>query len=178
MLITKEEPMKKELLIGIAGAILTLMGAGYYTVQYQKYFAPSYPAIKGQVPDGMPQGSYKPGSTITLTQEEIAKHNSANDCWMIVQGSAYAVTGFLNIHPGGASAIAPYCGADATQAFLTQGGQGTHSAVADQQLAALLIGKVGAQAAPATIQQADKNAAAIPSSGEREDENERREEDD
>ncbi len=170
--------MTKELLIGIVGSLLVLAGAGYYVMQYRAQTEQLDALMNRAAPSTNIKDSSPPGSVVTLTKEEIAKHNSASDCWIIVQVSVYAVTGFLNIHPGGASAIAPYCGADATQAFLTQGGQGTHSAVADQQLAALLIGKVGAQVAPAAIQQAGKNAAAIPSSGEREDENERREEDD
>jgi len=165
--------MKKELLIGIVGSLLVLAGAGYYTMHYRAQTAQLDALMKRAAPSTNIQNSSPPVSVNTLTKEEIAKHNSASDCWIIVQGSAYAVTGFLNIHPGGAAAIAPYCGADATQAFLTQGGQGTHSAVADQQLATLLIGKVGAQVAPTAIQKADINAATIPFSGEREDENER-----
>lgn len=167
--------MKKEMIIGILGIILVLAGAGYYVMQYQKQTAQLDAKLKGSAPSAAPQGSSPAGTPITLTKEEIAKHQFERDCWIIVQGNAYAVTGFLNIHPGGAAAIAPYCGADATQAFLTKGGQGTHSAVVDQQLAALLIGKVGAQVAPAAIQKAGQNAAAIPTTGEKENEFEREE---
>ncbi|KAI5301581.1 hypothetical protein KEM56_001580 [Ascosphaera pollenicola] len=48
---------------------------------------------------------------------EIAKHNSSNDCWVIVHGKAYDVTDFLPEHPGGQKIIMKYAGKDATEAF-------------------------------------------------------------
>ena len=35
-----------------------------------------------------------------LNGEEVAKHNSRGDCWVIVHGRAYDVTEFLPEHPG------------------------------------------------------------------------------
>ena len=35
-----------------------------------------------------------------LSGEDIAKHNSREDCWVIVHGRAYDVTEFLPEHPG------------------------------------------------------------------------------
>lgn len=45
-----------------------------------------------------------------ISQEELATHNSADDCWIAYQGSVFDVTDWLTKHPGGSAAIAQYCG--------------------------------------------------------------------
>lgn len=47
----------------------------------------------------------KPGEKITLNLTEIAKHNSVNDCWLLINNKVYNVTNYLGQHPGGASTI-------------------------------------------------------------------------
>jgi cytochrome b involved in lipid metabolism len=85
-------------------------------------------------------------SAITLTQQEIAKHNNGSDCWLIINQQVYNVTTYLNQHPGNASAILPYCGQEATAAFDTKGrpGGNPHSGTANSLLQQFLIGSVGA----------------------------------
>ncbi|KAI9268326.1 FAD binding domain-containing protein [Phascolomyces articulosus] len=51
------------------------------------------------------------------TAEEVAKHNKAEDCWVIVNGQVLNVTDFLAEHPGGKKAIMIYAGRDATEEF-------------------------------------------------------------
>lgn len=77
---------------------------------------------------------------ITLTLAEIAKHNTASDCWLVVSSKAYDVTSYLDIHPAGPEAITPFCGKDATTAFETKGGKGKHSPNASQILKEYLLG--------------------------------------
>ncbi|KAG6896886.1 hypothetical protein C0992_005450 [Termitomyces sp. T32_za158] len=48
---------------------------------------------------------------------QVAEHNSANSCWVIIKKYVYDVTEFLNEHPGGASIILKYAGKDATEAY-------------------------------------------------------------
>ncbi|KAJ9157260.1 Cytochrome b5 [Pleurostoma richardsiae] len=54
---------------------------------------------------------------MATTRDDVRKHASRESCWVIVDGSAYDVTSFLDSHPGGASAILKYAGKDATAAF-------------------------------------------------------------
>lgn len=51
-----------------------------------------------------------------FTAAEVATHNSASDCWLILDGKVYEVTDFIPSHPGG-KAILKGCGKDATQMF-------------------------------------------------------------
>ncbi|GAA5869019.1 hypothetical protein JCM1840_000444 [Sporobolomyces johnsonii] len=50
--------------------------------------------------------------------EDVKKHNSKDDCWVVVNGRVLDVTKFLPDHPGGAKAILLYAGKDATEEFL------------------------------------------------------------
>merc|ERR1712051_1002205 len=52
-----------------------------------------------------------------LTLEEVAKHNSKADCWVVVNGQVLNVTNFLSEHPGGELAISTFAGKDATEEF-------------------------------------------------------------
>lgn len=49
--------------------------------------------------------------------EDVAKHNKADDCWVVVNGQVLDVSDFLPDHPGGKKAILIYAGRDATEEF-------------------------------------------------------------
>jgi len=133
--------IKKELLVGIVGILLVGLLTGYYTNEYRQTTQRS--TIKAPVIATQSAGTTtQPQQTLVLTTQEIAKHNNASDCWIIVSQSVYDVTYFLTAHPGGASIIIPYCGADATVAYDTKGGHGSHSSRAGQDLASLKLGNV------------------------------------
>ncbi|CAD7069203.1 unnamed protein product [Tilletia caries] len=53
----------------------------------------------------------------TLHYDEVAKHNSNDDCWVIVHGEVWDVTDFLPDHPGGSKIILKYAGKDATEEY-------------------------------------------------------------
>ena len=36
-----------------------------------------------------------------LTVEEISTHHSQDDCWVVIDGKVWDVTGFAPEHPGG-----------------------------------------------------------------------------
>ncbi|KAK6455404.1 cytochrome b2, mitochondrial precursor [Scheffersomyces xylosifermentans] len=52
-----------------------------------------------------------------LDIEEVKKHNTRKDCWVIIHGKAYDVSDFVDEHPGGSGVILKYAGKDATKAF-------------------------------------------------------------
>ena len=49
--------------------------------------------------------------------DEIKKHSSPDDCWVIVHGKVYDVTEFKAEHPGGSKIIERYAGTDATSVY-------------------------------------------------------------
>ena len=73
-------------------------------------------------------------------REEVAKHCTESDCWIIIDGAVLDVTRFLNQHPGGISAISKTgrAGKDVTTYFEKVG----HSPNAQAILATLQIGIV------------------------------------
>lgn len=54
---------------------------------------------------------------MVLSLQEVAKHNTKKDCWVIIHDKAYDLTDFLDEHPGGPGIILKYAGKDATKAF-------------------------------------------------------------
>jgi cytochrome b involved in lipid metabolism len=52
-----------------------------------------------------------------FTLEEVSRHK--NDAWVVIQGSVYDVSSFLDEHPGGRDYILDNSGRDATDIFLT-----------------------------------------------------------
>merc|ERR1712127_709314 len=57
------------------------------------------------------------GATAGYTMEEVAKHNSKQSCWVVLDGKVLDVTSFLSEHPGGELAILTFAGKDATEEF-------------------------------------------------------------
>lgn len=102
--------------------------------------------VQGQEPTVVAVGNNQNSNSIVLTASEIAKHNSRADCWMIIGGKVYNLTGFIAGHPGGASVMASYCGRDGTVGFQTQGGKGSHSSTANAMLASYFLGNLNQQA--------------------------------
>ena len=145
--------LRNEVIIG------TMITGLFLTAWYMEYIGVS------QVP--IPSSSVKPSSVapsngttqnpqaaamVMLTASEVAKHNTEANCWLIIGTDVYDVTNYLRLHPGGISRITPYCGSDATQAYATQGGRGSHSGAANQQKDMLKIGLLNGTTDTKTIQ--------------------------
>jgi len=52
-----------------------------------------------------------------FTMEEVAKHTTKTDCWVVLHNRVLNVTSFLAEHPGGELAILTFAGKDATAEF-------------------------------------------------------------
>ncbi|MFA6016715.1 MAG: cytochrome b5-like heme/steroid binding domain-containing protein [Patescibacteria group bacterium] len=124
--------VKKELIIGTIGVVVILFLSVFYARQFSN--------INKSATINKPKINMINGIVTELTVSEITKHNIDSDCWIIINNSVYQVTEFLSLHPGGASRITPYCGQDATTAFDTKGGKGSHSSTAIQELDSLKLG--------------------------------------
>lgn len=74
----------------------------------------------------------------TFTMDEVKKHNSTDDLWIVYNGQVYDVSTYLDEHPGGEEVIVDCAGEDATEAFNDIG----HSDDAHDILKGLLIGKL------------------------------------
>ncbi|GAA5863200.1 hypothetical protein JCM8547_002863 [Rhodosporidiobolus lusitaniae] len=68
--------------------------------------------------DGETKKGESKGALREIGMDEVKKHNSKDDCWVVVNGQVLDVTKFLPDHPGGAKAIVLYAGRDATEEFL------------------------------------------------------------
>ena len=53
----------------------------------------------------------------TYTMEEVNKHTTKEDCWLVIDNMVYDVTSFLSSHPGGSSIMVSVAGQDATEYF-------------------------------------------------------------
>jgi hypothetical protein len=82
-------------------------------------------------------------SALELTHAEVAQHDSEDDCWMVIDGSVYDVTPWVEAHPGG-DALLRGCGKDASGFFERRDEGGTaHSAAARAMLPTYKLGDIG-----------------------------------
>lgn len=84
----------------------------------------------------------------TITAAEVAKHNSASDCWIVIDNKVLKVTSYLRIHPGGPGTMVPYCGKDASSAYHDEVKHGNN---ANQLLGDFLIGVLGMDISPIEV---------------------------
>jgi cytochrome b involved in lipid metabolism len=79
-----------------------------------------------------------------FTMEEVAKHNSQQDCWLVIGNKSnggpkvYDVSKYLNEHPGGPEIMLDFAGKDADDMFEDIG----HSTGAREKLSTLVVGNL------------------------------------
>ncbi|KAG9234885.1 acyl-CoA dehydrogenase-like protein [Amylocarpus encephaloides] len=53
----------------------------------------------------------------TITRDEVARNNTEDSLWLVIDSKVYDVTDFIDAHPGGESVLKQVAGTDATEAF-------------------------------------------------------------
>ena len=52
-----------------------------------------------------------------ISAEEVATHNTMEDCWTVLRGKVYNLTPYVNFHPGGDKILKAVLGRDCTKLF-------------------------------------------------------------
>ena len=52
-----------------------------------------------------------------ISLQEVSRHNTMRDCWVVINGNVYDMSSFIDDHPGGAKVVMLYAGNDATEEF-------------------------------------------------------------
>ncbi len=79
-----------------------------------------------------------------FTAEEVARHNTEADCWVVVAGKVLDVTEYLPKHPGGKQLVSRSAGQDVTRDFEAM----FHSIRARKKLEELCIGELAGAGGP------------------------------
>ncbi|KAK3690289.1 cytochrome b5-like heme/steroid binding domain-containing protein [Podospora appendiculata] len=74
----------------------------------------------------------------TLSWEQVKAHSTEAEAWIVLHGSVYNATPFLEDHPGGRDLILDVAGQDATEVFE----EAAHSSDARDILPGLLVGRL------------------------------------
>ena len=76
-----------------------------------------------------------------ISSGEVALHNTASDCWVVIDGSVYQLDKYMSQHPGGKSVLTALCGKDGSKAFANQHAR---QALPNSELAKLYLGALSA----------------------------------
>ena len=95
------------------------------------------PKAAAEAPKAVAKAPPKAGGKV-LTMEEVEKHNTDDDCWIVVKDRVYDATKYLDSHPGGRSSITIASGSDATDDF-----EALHSSKAWKLIEEYYIGTIG-----------------------------------
>jgi len=147
--------------------VMGMMNNSYFRVKVHRIIDPKtkMPALKFQHPTLAGPGNFggwfeektlgKQGAAVveapkptvktgkTFTMEEVAKHTTKDDIWIVVKGKVYDATKYLEDHPGGAASILISGGQDCTEEF-----EALHSSKAWNKLEEFLIGHLADTGAP------------------------------
>jgi cytochrome b involved in lipid metabolism len=66
--------------------------------------------------------SAAPSTTKTISIKQVKTHNTATDCWSIVNGKVYDLTDWVSKHPGGSKDIIRMCGVNGSKGFNSEHG--------------------------------------------------------
>ncbi|CAA7404836.1 unnamed protein product [Spirodela intermedia] len=87
------------------------------------------------------------GKGVIYTLADVSKHNTHEDCWLVIDGKVYDVTKFLDDHPGGDDVLLSSTGKDATEDFEDVG----HSTSARSMMDEYLVGHIDTATIPTKV---------------------------
>lgn len=128
--------MKRLYVYLLMSLLVVVSGVSYLRIRDNLYQPVTQPLVNSQVLS-VQQTGYENFSIL-----EVSKHDSANDCWLIVEDSIYNMTNFMKKHPGGSRVITGLCGKDGTNTFKNRGELGSHPKSAGETLMDYFVGKV------------------------------------
>ncbi len=94
--------------------LLVVLVAGVVVVWWR--WGAAGPEYKNQEPAAASPTVGSVQNSQTYSMDDVALHAKKSDCWMVIDGTVYDVTNYIDKHPGG-TGMAGYCGADATEVF-------------------------------------------------------------
>lgn len=80
--------------------------------------------------------------TKVYTWDEILKHNTEKDCWIVLQGNVVDITDWLPLHPGGSDTISQMATRDVTNMYQAIQAHTKAGGKADAEWKKRIIGKV------------------------------------
>ena len=89
------------------------MGVGYYALT-AKAVRPGAPAVLEVKPGAGPRVARKPNLP-TIGAAELARHSTPGDCWIVIAGTVYDLTGYVDLHPSKHQEMEQFCGKDGTR---------------------------------------------------------------
>ncbi|XP_053675479.1 uncharacterized protein LOC128725739 [Anopheles nili] len=113
-------------------------GAGNQTATILQLAIAALRITKTAGTDGNNNANHPPRLRKQITLDEVAYHDSYDDCWIVLYDRVYDITNFLKLHPGGHDVLVENGGRDATIAFLNAG----HSSMALKSLKLYEIGEL------------------------------------
>lgn len=102
---------KEKIVVAVLLVAVLIVGGGIYWFSNIK--TPGDPGFQIVIPSSQP---IPDGMSKSYTLDEVSLHNSASDCWLVINNNVYNVTSFIPKHPGGKDIIKG-CGKDATSMF-------------------------------------------------------------
>jgi cytochrome b involved in lipid metabolism len=140
--------------LNLAGGLSTAAVAGVVVLSVlvghsgaEATWAGRIAATQGQE---LPTTAPTPGATTDsgISVADVQKHNTAKDCWTVVNKNVYDLTSYFSSHKGGASVLTAICGKDGTKAF---SGQHSGAPRPNADLSSLLVGPLaGSSVKPST----------------------------
>jgi uncharacterized membrane protein len=101
---------------------------------------PAAPPQPQDAPPPMPSPEPPPTPVEAVySMVEVAQHDSASQCWAVIDGGVYDLSEWINRHPGGRTRILNLCGTNASSQFRDQHSEDT---LPNAQLAEFRIGRL------------------------------------